>query len=299
MRSGFHKTRIAPTPSGYLHLGNILSFIITVGLARKFNASVLLRIDDLDQERVRKEYVQDIFDTLHYLNIPWDEGPRDADEFEQVFSQVHRLELYHKALASLEAAAQVFACDCSRTQVAGNSYQGACLSKKLPVEKKGYNLRLHTSDTNAVQLNDFLSGQLLLNLPATMQHFVVRKKNGFPAYQLASVADDIHYEVDLVVRGEDLWDSSLAQLYLGKLLPLNHFETTVFHHHPLITLNDGRKLSKSAGDISVQSLRKNGKSAADIFTLLAGHLGFDIVVERWEQLFDLYDKSFYDNRLYK
>src|ERR1035437_9153412 len=94
----FKRTRIAPTPSGYLHLGNILSFAITAALARKTNAKVLLRIDDFDLERTNKLYVQDIFDTLNFLEIPWDEGPRNMKQYEQEFSQVHRMEMYKKAL---------------------------------------------------------------------------------------------------------------------------------------------------------------------------------------------------------
>src|SRR5580698_8544901 len=73
----FRKTRIAPTPSGFLHLGNVLSFALTAGLARRSGASILLRIDDLDRERVSREYVEDIFDALNFLGIPWDEGPRN------------------------------------------------------------------------------------------------------------------------------------------------------------------------------------------------------------------------------
>jgi glutamyl/glutaminyl-tRNA synthetase len=78
----FNKTRIAPTPSGYLHLGNVLSFAVTALLAKESGAKILLRIDDLDQARVNKRYLQDIFDTLNFLEIPWHEGPRNLEEFE-------------------------------------------------------------------------------------------------------------------------------------------------------------------------------------------------------------------------
>lgn len=82
----FKRTRIAPTPSGYLHLGNILSFALTVTLARQTRANILLRIDDLDRERADRLYVQDIFDTLNFLEIPWDEGPRDYEEYKSDWS---------------------------------------------------------------------------------------------------------------------------------------------------------------------------------------------------------------------
>src|ERR1700719_4550756 len=97
----FRKTRIAPTPSGFLHLGNVLSFAITAALARRTGARILLRIDDLDSQRSAPEFVQDIFDTLRYLEIPWDEGPRDYGEYASQYSQLHRMDLYNRALETL------------------------------------------------------------------------------------------------------------------------------------------------------------------------------------------------------
>src|SRR6185312_6440352 len=98
----FKKTRIAPTPSGFLHLGNAYSFALTAALAGKYGARILLRIDDLDRERVQKQYVQDIFDTLNFLEIPWHEGPRNMDEYEKQYSQIHRLDLYRQTLDMLQ-----------------------------------------------------------------------------------------------------------------------------------------------------------------------------------------------------
>ncbi|MGN6438484.1 MAG: glutamate--tRNA ligase family protein [Agriterribacter sp.] len=288
----FKKTRIAPTPSGYLHLGNVLSFVITAGLAKKYNASILLRIDDLDRERVRKEYVEDIFNTLAFLNIPWNEGPRNANEFERNFSQVHRLSLYNDALRHLQENNLVFACECSRSQllsVGQKEYPGTCLNKQLPLETLGYNWRLITSNDRAINMQDLQVGNQRFALPADMQYVIVRKRNGYPAYQLASVIDDMHYGVDLVVRGEDLWNSTLAQLQLAEMLPANSFSKTVFHHHLLLTQSDS-KLSKSAGDTSVQSLRKAGKTAGDVFTMIATAFGCQQRTEQWEDLFECYEK---------
>ena len=110
----FRKTRIAPTPSGYLHLGNALSFLITASLAKKTGARVLLRIDDLDQPRVRREYLQDTFDTLRLLEINWEEGPRSVEEQEACFAQIHRMHLYRSVLQQLREGGHVFACTCSR-----------------------------------------------------------------------------------------------------------------------------------------------------------------------------------------
>ena len=110
----FNKTRLAPTPSGYLHLGNIISFLITVSLAKKHGAKILLRIDDLDQKRVKQEYIEDIFDTIDFLEIPYDEGPRNLKDFNQNYSQVHRQALYHAVIEELKDNNFVFPCDCSR-----------------------------------------------------------------------------------------------------------------------------------------------------------------------------------------
>ena len=128
MSSSFKRTRLAPTPSGYLHLGNILSFVITAGLARKNGAEILLRIDDMDHERVRKEYLDDIFETLTFLEIPWDEGPRSTEEHQKKFTQKLRQKLYQSGLDKLVSKNLVFGCRCSRTDLeisnTQNGYSG-------------------------------------------------------------------------------------------------------------------------------------------------------------------------------
>ncbi|WP_431214676.1 glutamate--tRNA ligase family protein [Puia sp. P3] len=131
----YSKTRIAPTPSGFLHLGNVVSFVRTVGLAKSFGARILLRIDDMDRERVVPEYVQDIFDVLNFLELPWEEGPRNVKEFEREWSQVHRMGMYREALEDLREKGDVFACSCSRAKVMRDSpdgvYAGTCRDKEL------------------------------------------------------------------------------------------------------------------------------------------------------------------------
>ncbi|WP_295122565.1 glutamate--tRNA ligase family protein [uncultured Chitinophaga sp.] len=275
----YKKTRIAPTPSGYLHLGNILSFAITATLAKQTKAATMLRIDDLDRDRAAPEYIQDIFDTLEFLDIPWAEGPKSFDEYQSDFSQLHRLYLYNAALEQLRP--YVFACNCSRAQIARQStngaYPGTCLHKNIPLDTDGVSWRLIT-DNRAITIRDKQDV-----LPADMQYFVVRKKDGYPAYQLSSVIDDQHFGIDLIVRGLDLWNSTLAQLYLSSLLPGNTFHQTQFYHHPLLLEKDGGKLSKSAGSTSIQFLRNEGKSAADVYTMIANRLGGQSAVN-WEEL---------------
>lgn len=283
----FKKTRIAPTPSGYLHLGNALSFALTAAMARRAGATILLRIDDLDRQRVQPAYVQDVFDTLTFLEIPWDEGPRDVAEFEKEYSQVHRMARYAAALMLLEEKNTVFACNCSRSQLAaegGEAYPGTCLLQSIPLETPDVNWRVYTSGDRPLRMKTWPYNSVEARLPAAMQNFVVRKKDGFPSYQLASVVDDHHFGVDLVVRGEDLYDSTLAQLYLANLLQDKTFLQTTFYHHPLLTKDGEVKLSKSASDTSIQYWRKEGKTAADIYTMIAGLLGHKEPVGDWEDL---------------
>ena len=271
--STFRKTRIAPTPSGFLHLGNVLSFAITAALAKKTGACILLRIDDLDRERIEPEFVQDIFDTLHYLEIPWDEGPRNYDEYEKEYSQLRRMDLYDRALETLRATGQVFACECSRSEIArlraDGAYPGTCEHKNIPLDKKDLSWRLRTGAAP---------------LPPSMKDFVIRKRDGFPSYQLISVVDDHYFGIDLVVRGKDLWPSTQAQRYLAQLLPGNRFGEAHFEHHVLLLDTTEQKLSKSAGAQSVQFLRKEGKKPGEIYSLIAAMLGVQGGVRNFTEL---------------
>lgn len=279
----FNKTRIAPTPSGFLHVGNVLSFSITAALARKHGAKVLLRIDDLDRARVNREYVTDIFDTLRFLEIPWDEGPQDADDFEARFSQIHRMHLYNEALEQLAAGGFVFACTCSRKQM---SEIGSCTcsDKQIPLNTPGASWRLRTDNVATLQVKSYTGKIIQTQLPAEMENFMVKKKDGFPAYQLTSVIDDLFYGVDLIVRGEDLWASTLAQTQLATVLGKQDFSDIVFYHHPLLLEADGKKLSKSAGSTSIRYLEQEGESAEDVFMLISDLFSLPETAGSWQEL---------------
>jgi glutamyl/glutaminyl-tRNA synthetase len=269
--SHFTRTRIAPTPSGFLHLGNVFSFALTASLARKTGATILLRIDDLDQPRIQPQYVQDIFDTLQFLDITWQEGPENYEEYENKFSQLKRMPLYEKALNQLREGNQVFACSCSRT----NRNVCNCREKNLSLDETGNAWRLITPAS--------------AELPDSMHEFIVRKKDGFPSYQLGCVADDEHFGVDLIVRGDDLRDSSKAQVYLAKVLGYTSFLNSTILHHPLLMESPDQKLSKSAGSTSIQHLRQQGKSPNEIFELISKMTGAATPVNRWENLADTVD----------
>ncbi|HQD09637.1 MAG TPA: glutamate--tRNA ligase family protein [Flavihumibacter sp.] len=252
-------TRLAPTPSGYLHLGNILSFCITTALAEEKQAAVFLRIDDLDQGRVRPAYITDIFQTLHYLGIVWQQGPVNATEFVKKYSQLKRLALYEAALNILRDKKLVYACDCTRKTMAFCR----CRQRKLSLDGLHHQWRLITDGAS---------------LDASLTDFIIRRKDGFPAYQLSSVVDDVHFGIDLIVRGEDLRPSTVAQLFLCDLIEMPAFRQSTIFHHSLLAEKDGQKMSKSAGAESVHYLAAHGIPAKDIFQKIAQAAKIDATV---------------------
>jgi glutamyl-tRNA synthetase len=266
-------------------------------------SKVLLRIDDMDRERVEPEYVQDIFDTLEFLELPWDEGPRNVEEFEREWSQVHRMGLYREALKVLREEGDLFACNCSRARVLRDSvdgvYPGTCREKGISLDAENVSWRLRTDERDVGvrvlggvidegMVEDGIVGKgrmMKVGMPGSMKDFVVRKRDGFPAYQLTSVVDDLYFGVDLVVRGEDLWASTIAQHLLAeKMGKGKEFEAMGFYHHPLLMAEGERKLSKSAGDTSVQYLRKQGLKKKDVYTMIAKMMGREDEPRSWEEL---------------
>lgn len=279
-------TRYAPTPSGFLHIGNVYSFIVTYHLAKKYDAKILLRIDDLDKERVKNRYIQDIFETLDFMELPHDLGPKNLKDFTSGFSQNNRMELYAKALETLKKSQLVFACDCSRKKVEKmhpkGYYSGFCQSRKLPFDQKDISWRLKANMHQDISFKDMNEGHIVGKLPGILTDFVVRKKDELPAYQLASVVDDLHFGVDLIVRGKDLFGSTLAQVFLSQHLRQNTFAQNTFYHHYLLQDPNNQKLSKSAGAASIQFLRKSGKKKADVYKMIGDWLGVKAEVKSLE-----------------
>ncbi len=256
--SGKLKTRLAPTPSGWLHAGNAFSFVLTCLVACKYGAQVLLRIDDLDRSRVRPEYLDDVFLTLDWLGIVPDEGPSGTGNFLNNYSQLHRVPLYQQVLSALANTGKVFSCACSRSQIlelsADGNYSGSCLKLKRPLNQANIAWRIDTE--KALAQGFHLSRKPFeVKLNDEMPYFVIKKKDGFPAYQVASLADDLHFGVNLIVRGNDLLASTGAQLYLASLLGAEPFLKARFFHHSLVK-EGGQKLSKSLGATDLREIRK-------------------------------------------
>ena len=238
-------TRIAPTPSGYLHLGNVFNFLLTWLWARSNQGQVLLRIDDADAQRKRAVYLEDIFRTLDVLGLDWDNGPNGPDDFEQHWSQLHRTELYNGLLQQLAAQQRLYACRCSRSQLLNtvSSYQCNCAYKALPLDTEVTCLRMRVAAGECERVHDLFRGAI----DQELNSFVVRRKDGVAAYHVGSLADDRHFGITHIVRGEDLIQSTAIQLFIDKHLDHPVFQSCTFWHHPLVQSLEGTKLSKSAG----------------------------------------------------
>lgn len=241
------RARLAPTPSGYLHEGNAANFLFNARLAE--GGELLLRIDDLDRGRFRPEYLDDIFRMIEWLGITLTDGPANPEGFEANWSQEHRMPLYLAALESLRDSQLVFACPCTRKELALGTHRHGCLRGKVPLETPEVAWRIDTRELPPLVIPDRVnSGGFTVDLQRDIPDFVVRAKAGRPSYQLACTVDDQLYGINTIGRGQDLLPSTAAQTVLSDLLGYESlFERIDFLHHPLITGPDGEKLSKSAG----------------------------------------------------
>jgi glutamyl/glutaminyl-tRNA synthetase len=237
-------TRIAPTPSGYLHVGNAANFLLVSWLASQGGGDIVLRIDDMDAPRYRPQYVADILDLLPWLGIAWQRGPRTVDEFESRYSMRHRTGHYWSELESARRRGlEAYACSCSRARLADvptGGCPGGCRTAALPLEPGRTALRVHVPVGTSVSVDG-----APIDLAATVGDFVVWRRDGLPAYHLASVIEDRDLGITDIVRGVDLRESTAAQLFLAPFLDAGGLASARILHHGLLTDADGRKLSKS------------------------------------------------------
>ncbi len=266
------RTRIAPTPSGFLHLGNAVNFLITERLAQRQGARILLRIDDLDAERVRAEYVEDVFEALPWLGIQPHEGPRNGKEFQEQWSQQLRLSRYHQLAATLRSQGHLYGCVCSRRerillQGTGRS-TCTCRDQTRDLDAPDVTWRLRVPERCPVKVRSLFGADVVTDLFELMPDPVLRQRTvdgvARPAYQLASLADDVDHGTTFIVRGEDLWPSTVCQVHLAGLLSLPDFQHVRFVHHPLLLDDDGNKLSKSEGALALRAMRERGTDPAEL-----------------------------------
>ena len=233
-------SRLAPTPSGYLHLGNAVNFVLTWLLTRQAAGTLHLRIDDLDRARLRPAYLNNIFRVVDWLGIDYDHGPSGHDDFLRHHSQLLHLPEYNAVLRRL---AQISGLVQASTRSRTNGAEAA-----VTLETPGAAWRAGVPAGTKISFLDAWQGETNVPLAALMPDFVIRKKDGVAVYQVASVVDDLRLGTTLIVRGLDLQPSTAAQLWLASQLSemaAFNAERVQFFHHPLLTDAVGQKLSKS------------------------------------------------------
>jgi len=257
------RTRYAPAPTGFLHLGHVANALWVWGSARLAGAAVLLRIEDHDRQRSREAFDAAILEDLAWLGFAADKGPvRQTDD--------EAIGAYDTALVSLLASGLVYACACSRATFArwarehgrtwsGMGCPGACRTMALP-DDAGTSLRVALGEGTEA-FDDVRLGRRTGDV-AAHGDLVVRDRERNWSYAFAVVIDDLRQGVDLVVRGEDLLAETANQIRLGRLLGREAPPTWL--HHPLIRSAGGVKLSKSDGDTGVHELRDAGWSPAKV-----------------------------------
>ena len=243
--------RFAPSPTGPLHFGSLLAAVGSFLQARKANGKWLVRIEDLDTPRVVPGATEGILRTLEAFGFAWN----DTVEY-----QSRRTDLYKAAIERLRDAGRVYACTCSRTQIAAaNSeasadleslrYPGTCRLRRVADQESA--LRFIAPDID-IEVNDTLQGVFRQNVAKTFGDFIVRRRDGIHAYHVAVVIDDAAQNVTEVVRGADLLDSTPRQVLLQQALGLH---VPLYCHLPLAVDADHRKLSKSAQSLPIVAER--------------------------------------------
>jgi len=223
--------RFAPSPSGPLHFGSLIAALASFLDARAHHGQWLLRMEDLDPGREPPQAAKQILDTLEAFGLHWDG---------QVFYQSSRLPAYRDALQRLQQGGYIYACDCTRQQIQaiGGIYDNRCRSRKdVPQDCA---LRVKVED-GAVHFQDQIQGATQQQLLQECGDFVLLRKDGLFAYQLAVVVDDAFQNISTVVRGSDLLDSTPRQIFLQRCLG---FETPQYAHFPVAVNEENRKLSK-------------------------------------------------------
>lgn len=289
MRSSSVRGRLAPSPTGALHLGNARSFLLAWLSVRSQGGTLVLRMEDLDHPKVKARAAAQAMTDLRWLGLDWDEGP-DVGGPQAPYVQSHRTPLYAAALAQLQSQDLVYPCTCSRKDVEGAQsaphagedglfYDGACRGHFSSYENAMATLadgrlpawRFRVPESVETVFQDGFRGLQRGCVSHDTGDFVIARHPQGAGYMLAVVVDDAAMGVTEVLRGDDLLTATHRQLLLYRALGLT---PPRFIHVPLVVSPDGRRLAKRHGDTRITTLRQQGLRASQIVGLLAEWCGW-------------------------
>ncbi len=270
-----YRGRLAPSPTGYLHVGHARTFWIACQRAVDRGGVLVLRNEDLDAGRCRPAYVEAMYEDLRWFGLNWQEGP-DCGGPQAPYVQSQRLPHYERALESLHRLGLVYPCVCSRQDVLralqaphqGEDepvYPGTCRARALRPDQAAQPLRVNwrfrVPDGESIEFVDGQYGPQRFVAGRDFGDFLVWRQDGYPAYQLAVVVDDAMMGITEVVRGSDLLRSTARQLLLYRAL--GH-APPLFYHCQLVTDSSGVRLAKRHDTLSLRSLRAQGVSPEEV-----------------------------------
>lgn len=271
--------RLAPTPSGLLHTGNMRTFMVAWLLARQAGGRVILRVEDIDRARCRPDLEIQQLEDLRWLGFDWDEGP-DVGGPHGPYRQSECLDRYRESFKALQAAGLVYPCTCSRKDILASAsaphageeirYPSTCRARNHSEPDEACAWRLRVPE-GKLHFADLIAGPIEADIQSECGDFVIWRKDDWPSYQLAVVVDDALMCVTQVVRGADLLSSTARQQLLMKELGLP--EISDYVHIPLVVDEGGERLAKRRDSRSVKSLRESGISSEALVGRLAKSLG--------------------------
>jgi glutamyl/glutaminyl-tRNA synthetase len=266
-----YRGRLAPSPTGYLHLGHARTFWVAQQRAKENGGELILRNEDLDSTRFKMDFVSAMLEDLRWFGFEWSEGPDIGGKFAP-YNQSQRMNLYRAALEKLRAGNFIYPCTCSRKDIQqavtaphaeGDEpiYPGTCRAK-LPLANSNFpspkfNWRFRVPDGEAISFTDGNYGEQKFIAGKDFGDFVVWRHDDVPAYQLVCVADDAAMEISEVVRGADLLVSTARQILLYRALG---FTPPKFFHCDLMLDDKGERLAKRHDALSLRKLRELGET---------------------------------------
>jgi len=273
--SNGYRGRLAPSPTGLLHLGHAATFWTAYERSRQADGVLVLRNEDLDPQRSTTEYVQAFIEDLHWLGITWQEGP-DVGGPLGPYSQSERRSLYLEAWWKLRDSGHIFPCSCSRKDLAESAsaphdlddepiYPGRCRHRTAETKQydtpAGVNWRFRVPEGESVSFTDLQLGAQSYIAGRDFGDFLIWRRDDVPAYQLAVVVDDAAMQITEVVRGADLLRSTARQILLQRALG---YKSPTWYHCDLLRDEQGQRLAKRSDALSLQHLREQGVTPEEV-----------------------------------